>query len=92
MKVCMLPPVGADAAPDLEVGVTIAVGGVVVVPTRIELDGGVGAEAAKGGDVDVGGARAQHENIDQLFAHPGFYVDAVEVASGQIFRDAGGEQ
>ena len=86
------PPVGADAAPDLDGRMPVPVGRVVIVPARVQPDRGAPRQCAEAGDVRGRGAGADHEEVDHPLGCPGLDVDPVEAAPRDVFGDSRGQQ
>jgi hypothetical protein len=88
----LLPPVGEDAAQDLDRREAIAIGRMVVVEARLELDVPPGRDAAESGDIDIHRTRAQREDVDQVLGRPNLDIKAIDAAALQVLRDLGGQQ
>ena len=85
------PPVGKDGVEHLSRRIGVGVGLMVRVEAGIELDGAAGC-AAYAVDVDLKGAGAYDEAVDEPLLRPGGDVEPVLTAAVGALGHAGGEQ
>ena len=86
------PPVGADSSPDPKGRMPVAIGRVMVVPTRVDLDLGPGDQLAETSDVRVRRAYSDHEDVDELTSDPGLHVHPIEMTTRNVFGNAYSEE
>ena len=87
-----VPPIGRHAAIDLYRSLVIAIGRVMVIPGRIDLDAGRRGNPGEGLDIHVCRAATGDKDVDQLFARPPLHVNAVKMASHDVLRNASRQQ